>query len=221
VLLALLVLTSGATTTGDWQPLAPRAQATNLFKALLWDRSLPQPLKTLRLAIFYEPLDPTSTSWANDMLLAFEDLSKALSCRLSLEVRLLEAGDEKTLRRRLEEMAPDVVYVCPGTEGKIPLLLEMMHAQHIRGITGFADLVEQGIPLGVVEAEGRLRLLVHLASARASGMRPDPRLLRLARVLGVPEEEENRGHRDSSAAETGHWHARRCPPHCREETSSS
>lgn len=101
------------------------------------------------------------------------------------KVRVVEveyAGPTE-LNQRLMEADPHAVYVGPGLDKSVGLIVGIARARSIRTFTGTENYVRQGVGVGIVTRRGRPQVLVNLSASKADGAQLDANLLRFAEVL--------------------------------------
>lgn len=183
VLLAPLLALLGVVGPAAAESVAPDLEAALHLKILTYDRNLKSRGNRLVIGVIYKAGAEPSEKSRSAMVSAFQALAKKVTVqglKPSVVAVAFEAG---TLAKRLQDAGVNVIYVAAGLDEALGGIAETAAQLKVPTLTARRGDVERGLAVGVVAADGKPRIVVNLAAAKAAGMDLDPKLLGLAEVL--------------------------------------
>ena len=91
--------------------------------------------------------------------------------------------------RQVDEAdACQVLFVSRSESYQMEAIVQRLHGRSVLTVSDADDFVQQGGTIGFVPQDGRIRLRINLAAARASGLTISSKLLRVADTVGAEKE---------------------------------
>ncbi len=180
-LLLLVPLTAHA----EQMPIPAKIQVPLILKILTFDRNFSRKITSaLRIAIVYDPQDPTSYQAQRDIARTLDRFATKTIKQLPITYVLLEYSTESRLGELAEATRINVFYIMTGNAKHLQALLRVSQRLHITTVTGVPDYVNQGVAVGVgVKKDRKPRILINLPASKSEGSAFEANLLKLATVL--------------------------------------
>ncbi len=182
---ACAALALGGPARADEVP-AP-TQAVLVLKILGFDRALQTRLggaSTATFLVLYKPGDRASEETSRAMAEALRKLSATQRvAKVNYRVEPIALTDGVALTAAASAPGVVAIYLCPGLLPQVPTVKEVARKRSILTFAGQEELVGAGVAVGLVVAERKVRMLVNLNEAKASGADLDSSFLALAQVV--------------------------------------
>jgi len=178
----LVVLASGVAAQAPGVP--PDLQAAILVRTLAYDRALKSRAgAAVVVGVVARAGDKASLAAQDEMVRAFATAEPRTVLGLPLKGVAVTFKDRAALVAWAAQEGADALYVTPGLVDDLATLRSVCDELKLASFGANRTLVEKGLAVAVVAKGGTPRLVVNLASARASGLDLDPKLLQLSEVL--------------------------------------
>lgn len=159
----------------------PELAAKTVLRALSYDRALKnRGSAELVFAVLTKSGDPGNDATA--FAAALKALGNVTVQEMPVRVVTLSAANGAEVARGLEGQKAQVLYVGQGFEGAELEAVQSAAARAQMLTTYRFPAYDETLALGVVPRDGKLRIVIRLASAKAGGAELDPQLLKLAQV---------------------------------------
>jgi YfiR/HmsC-like len=169
---------------GAWaeSPTAPIAvQAQVLARILPFERGFAAHAKDRVLIIIVERnSSPDSASAARQMSRALSEIGKVAD--KPIVVRNVAFGGVGSLARDCKESGALALYVTPDLGAEVPALATALAGSRVLSLAAVEGYVRQGAVLGVEVVDGKPRMSINLAQAKAQKLDFPSALLKLARI---------------------------------------
>lgn len=167
--------------SGAQELVAADVSAKTILRALSYDRGLKaRATDALVVGILTRQGDPTQD--ASAFAEALKALGNVTVQQLPLRIVALSAATGAEAAERIAAAKPQVLYVGAGFEGDSAALVQAAAAKARVLTTYRAPGYEDVFALGVLPRDGKLRIVIKLATARECGADLDAQLLKLAQV---------------------------------------
>lgn len=103
---------------------------------------------------------------------------------LPISIVSMPYSDAGGLQNRLAQTRPAAVFVCPGLEADVAAISAITRRASALTIATSEPDVRRGLSIAIVRRDGRDRIIINVAGARAEGARLDAGLLQLATIVG-------------------------------------
>lgn len=121
----------------------------------------------------------------NASILARDDImAAALKSSTSIRCLPVEAGSQALLRKGMNDIQADIVYVAPLRAVDVAEIATISRRRGMRTMTGVPDYAEAGLAVAIGARKNRPLIIINLAGARAEGSDFSSQLLNLARIVG-------------------------------------
>ncbi len=162
--------------------MSAEQQVLLLFRVLSYDAAQAA-RKPLRIAVLYVPQKPSSRGAANEISRALEQVGQRHPALRGTQVGLLAYRKMEELEPVLIRNSINLVYLSTGFGPETRAISNLCNRRSIPSVAGVAGYVTAGVAVGVVQSNGRPRIVVNLPASRTQGMRLHGSLLRLATVV--------------------------------------
>lgn len=183
VALVLLFLLAGD--VGAQAPaVPPDLQAAILVRTLAYDRGLKARAGTaVVVGVIAKAGDKASQAAQEEMVRAFAAAEPRTIFGLPLKASAGAFKDRASLAAWVAQEGVDALYVTLGMAEDLAVVRSVCDELKLASFGANRSFVEKGLAVAVVAKGDTPRLVVNLASARASGLDLDPKLLQLSEVL--------------------------------------
>jgi TonB family protein len=174
--LLLLWLTSGSLA----EESVGRPQVAMLFRALSFDANLPTRCPSgLQIGVVAASRDPQSMKEASAIVDILKQLDTKVTQGIPFRAELVGVENPVELGTGLSQKRWNTLFFSSGTQELLKSALAAAATEKVPLIGQNLEAVRAGAVLGLVEREGKSKLLINVDALATFGMTLDPRLMRL------------------------------------------
>ncbi len=171
------------------QSKVTRTQVAMLFRALSFDSSLAKRCPAgLQIGVIGSSRDPQSMREAGDIVAILNQLDTKVTQGIPFRAELVGVEHGAELGTGLSQKKWNTLYFSNGTQSLLQAALGSAVSAKVPVIGHNLEAVKTGAVLGLVEREGKSKLLVNVDALESFGMTLDPRLMRLSIVEVVEKD---------------------------------
>ncbi len=160
-------------------------QSALLLRILAYDRNLDSRIDTqVNVVVLYEETDADSVDEARAMEAALREFGRSTTVsghRLETYSHPYRGAVAEV--DHLSRLRATAVYLCSGMGGHVSEISGVTQSLSVMSFSGERDWVRDGLGIGLVESDGRARIVVNLPASRAEGADLAAGLLRHSEVL--------------------------------------
>jgi hypothetical protein len=155
-----------------------------LVKVLAYDGNLKTRAgNEIALGVVVKNGNAPSDKAAETLLQAFKVMGPIKAQGLPIRVFKVTYESASSLITTIKSEGADALYVCPGLDNELPVILEVSRLNKVMSIAGVESYFNKGAAFGVFVVDNKPALHINLATSRSEGVAFGSDLLRLAKVV--------------------------------------
>jgi hypothetical protein len=166
------------------QEVPAQQQTVILVRALAYDGALKSRAGTeVAVGILSKAGHGGSEAVGTAIARAFKDIEHVKIAGLPLKIAQIRFNGIPALAAAVAAQGIDVLYVCPGLEAELPVLIELTRKMKVLSIASQHPYLIRGLTLGTFLYDRKPTVVINLGAARSEGVSFGSDLLRIARVI--------------------------------------